>query len=794
MDAVNLSLCDAKDSTLNDNHLTLVSLPKTWQDFGRKKDSTHLIDSSRRFEILLQENETVSAENNFRDENLTVTSSKDILFDTIVGVDKSDPNGLIVSLDLDLSWVETTKGENDRPEKHLRDISIHLNRETTEIARRAFQRLEISVSKKLQTKRKKKKKRKKDVAKENITNAPVPNGLDESSSRLFRKKNSVQTGNSSEVDIDTDELTTIELCRQLESLPETRIGLDLSIPFEDEANAMNSNLVASRTAEFHCKVKVNPPVILATHTFESFRSKLFVGIPVVLQTTLLHSTRAEVSWFVAENNDEDGKETQKLVLHDSHSFIPQSYHIGKSLCVVVRPVRETDKNTVVRGKSEAYAFRNFIEELPNMPIVSPLRDDFIRKKQKSDQSTRTTLRVCTYNILADLYVSRNGNGQHAPTTYPHVKYEHVEKTRRIPMIVGELLNYQADVICLQEVDGSVYEAFLQPVFWTLGYDGYYSNKASSQREGCALFWSRKLLEVEEALSFDVKDLFLSSSMNNKNIEREWQSMRDIHRFLDAHEELRTVVTEKLGQVLQIATLKLKSQVKGQSVEIVVANTHLFWHPMADHIRALQVYVVAKKIDEVRQEKRTKNHFSRPFLLCGDLNSDPLSGASQLLSSRTLAPNQYDCWKYLHRYKWDVDDDEVEEMVEGGTTAEGRRRESREEKLNENTASSNHASTSEKSSNLVPPHIELPDSFPIVQSGCKENPPFTNFSLEFVDTLDYVLGSKNSQNELFGFEPKRSAAMPSIPDVKKFVSMPNELMPSDHVSLVCDFDLSQYDTK
>merc|ERR1712238_345313 len=94
---------------------------------------------------------------------------------------------------------------------------------------------------------------------------------------------------------------------------------------------------------------------------------------------------------------------------------------------------------------------------------------------------------------------------------------------------------------------------------------------------------------------------------------------------------------------------------------------------------------------------------------------------------------------------------------------------------------------------TPPFIKLPDSFPILQSGCKEMPKFTNYAPGFIDTLDYIFGSQASKNDIYGFLPKNSAPMPSMEDVKKFVAMPNELMPSDHVSLVCDFEWSQYNT-
>ena len=46
------------------------------------------------------------------------------------------------------------------------------------------------------------------------------------------------------------------------------------------------------------------------------------------------------------------------------------------------------------------------------------------------------------------------------------------------MIVAELLSYNADVICLQEVDASIHDSLLRPVLEANGYQGFYSNKAS----------------------------------------------------------------------------------------------------------------------------------------------------------------------------------------------------------------------------------------------------------------------------------------------------------------------------
>ncbi len=177
--------------------------------------------------------------------------------------------------------------------------------------------------------------------------------------------------------------------------------------------------------------------------------------------------------------------------------------------------------------------------------------------------------------------------------------------------------------------------------------------------------------------------------------------------------------------------------------------------MADHVRAMQVFAVAKKIDEVR---RAQDGSPDPFLLCGDLNSDPLSGASQLLTTKAIKSDHHDCWNYLHTYQMDIDDNDVEAMVDSGTTAEERR------------SSHQNQATNLNPPNTPPPTISLPDSFPSLVSGCQPKPPFTNFTPKFVETLDYVLASQFSEDEKTGFSRIRSAPMPTTKDIEEFVSM------------------------
>lgn len=512
-----------------------MTLPKTWQDFDLKKDQVHRISDLQRFRQALESSGEKPPDNE---------TSK---FNTIIDTSQWNAEDTIVFLDLDFQKpTETMPSENEA-------IKIRLNRDAKEIAHRAFQRLELSLAKKLSPGNKKKKK--KNKKRKDQSEAEKGNVLEPSSNLI------ISDGNGGNSEIDTENIDTVGLCGEISSITESStVELNVSLPLEQQTNGENNEDSGQTLCKLRFGVDSNLPVILATQTFESFQSKLFVGLPIVIQTTLLHATSVEVSWFLSSGDDD---EEELLVVQNSHSFVPKEHHVGKSLTVLLRPVRG-EGNKRMHGRSEAYKYQNTIESLPNMPIVSPLRDNFIHEKD----SKSPLLRVCTYNILADLYVSRKGTTD-GETTYPHVSYEHVEKTRRIPMVASELLSYHADIICLQEVDGSVFDNYLQPIMMASGYDGYYSNKASEQREGCAIFWSTEVFEADETLSFAIKNLF--GPAPDGIFEQNWQSMKNIRELMESKKEIKKIATEKVGQVVQIARLKLRNSVEGQPKAIMLGE-------------------------------------------------------------------------------------------------------------------------------------------------------------------------------------------------------------------------------
>jgi 2',5'-phosphodiesterase len=198
-------------------------------------------------------------------------------------------------------------------------------------------------------------------------------------------------------------------------------------------------------------------------------------------------------------------------------------------------------------------------------------------------------------------------------------------------------------------------------------------------------------------------------------------------------------------VLQIASLR---DLNGNP--LLVANTHLFYHPMASHIRILQCLASAHQL-AVEQGPEKK-----PFLFCGDFNTS-LENCGVLLMKKRVPKNHRDNREHLNRFRWGGDSQQQDVKFDDDF-----------------------------------PEIRLPDSFPNLATGYPDYPEFTHYIIGFHATLDHILmSSRTLSAEL---RPLRQAAMPSIEQVTRHKAMPSPCFPSDHVSIVCDLEWIPFSDK
>jgi 2',5'-phosphodiesterase len=314
-----------------------------------------------------------------------------------------------------------------------------------------------------------------------------------------------------------------------------------------------------------------------------------------------------------------------------------------------------------------------------------------------------------------------------------------------------MLAYQADVLCLQEVDESVFYGLLEPVLTSkqYNYQGYYLGKVSGgTREGCAMFWSLDTfanVPESDQKRFALQDLLVDNdaSAHQDELSREWnECMKDLSTLLERRPDLRDICTNNLGHVIQmvpLTTIRRGGSNLASSRPIWMVNTHLFFHPRASHIRLLQMFLLARQLGRELDSKPGE------VVVCGDFNSSLRNAAGKLLLDRSVPRNYHDNKTHLNNFLWDYDAE---------------------------------ITTPELDLDDDFPAVSLPDSFPTFLPALDSTPPFTHFVAGFQGALDHVLITD-------ALRCRSSAPMPTVEDVTVATAMPSANLPSDHVSLVCD---------
>lgn len=129
-------------------------------------------------------------------------------------------------------------------------------------------------------------------------------------------------------------------------------------------------------------------------------------------------------------------------------------------------VEQITKNEVQRGPGQCpFETRHWCTK-------NKLRGDYIR--------------VVSYNILADLYADSDYTRTHL---FPYCPPYALKLDYRKQLYLKEIIGYNADIICLQEVDLKIFDLDLKNIFESeeLDYDGVIAQKGTCG-EGVAIFF------------------------------------------------------------------------------------------------------------------------------------------------------------------------------------------------------------------------------------------------------------------------------------------------------------------
>lgn len=248
------------------------------------------------------------------------------------------------------------------------------------------------------------------------------------------------------------------------------------------------------------------------------------------------------------------------------------------------------------------------------------RHELTKNKTADDE-----IRIVSYNILADMYsdskTAREELFKHCPAQFLTMDY-------RKHLLFKELLGYNADLICLQEVDFNVFDKHLEPAFkLKTNLVGLISLKNKMQ-EGCAIFYNQEKFKLIDKVDLIISDLIKKDCFKELD-EQIKQNFQLNSRFSVRPNILQMVVLECLTDQNQI---------------ILVFNTHFYFHPDSDHIRLLQSCLIMKEIEDMvdKFKKLNLNKSVRP-ILAGDFNSCPEFGVYKLFTEGKIDQNLED-WR------------------------------------------------------------------------------------------------------------------------------------------------------
>ncbi|KAL4217215.1 Endonuclease/Exonuclease/phosphatase [Mactra antiquata] len=456
-------------------------------------------------------------------------------------------------------------------------------------------------------------------------------------------------------------------------------------------------------------VDVNPPLCRSVVIPQS----IMVGFPLYPQLDLSFAdlNDSEYVWEKIKYKDsgdadkmpakpDPSKIIERVKVCTELSYVPTNEDIGYRLaftCIprsgqrVGRPCNTESKFDVTSG-----------------PGLCPFEHRHLYTQKETNINE---IRVVSYNILADLYAdqefSRNVLFSYCAPYALNIGY-------RKHLIVKELKGYNCDIMCLQEVDEKVFRHDLSTIFEVLGYHGVMMEKTGEVREGSAIFFRKSRFRLVEEYREGLQSLLETNAICSDIVKKVY-AVPDLKQVLETRTTvLHVVALEPIDQPGRI---------------LLVANTHLYFHPDAGHIRMIQTLIAMRYIEHLYQVYK-KNKPSLVF--CGDFNSTPHRAIYEFMTTQSVKEDNID-WK-------DGGDDQfVPEM-------------NFSHKL----------------------HLE---------NGCGK-PAYTNFTEGFNGHLDYIYYDTDN------FEVSQVIPPPDHKDVEFHTAIPSIVFPSDHIAQICDLRWKQ----
>merc|ERR1719330_1305560 len=344
-----------------------------------------------------------------------------------------------------------------------------------------------------------------------------------------------------------------------------------------------SDLPSLHGDQLRLPVHWRPPQVLALQLSADVP---VVGVPLLAQATLQNCSLEQCRWVWQRLDDSPGAKDRWEDVGTDALYVPIPADRGRSLRVCCSPPRP--------GRAVwSPATKELVEMHP---------EDAWRWEALSVQREAPTFRIVSYNVLADAYAGRKW---HMENLWYYCAPGVVAAPRRRQLVLRDFLAIDADILGMQEADSGQLSA-LAPL-GALGWEHHFTKKTGQACDGCALFWRRSRFEAQSA----PVEMRLCGKVDDLP-----GLAQDTARAISQHRNTRDV----LANVNTVAQCVLLRDLAAGGRLLLVANTHLFYSPHANHIRLLQLHMLLSELDTIRKCVEEKEGQLVAVVLLGDLNA------------------------------------------------------------------------------------------------------------------------------------------------------------------------------
>lgn len=352
------------------------------------------------------------------------------------------------------------------------------------------------------------------------------------------------------------------------------------------------------------------------------------------------------------------------------------------------------------------------------------KDDIIKAehlfpfKILDEEEAHLHFTVLSYNILCDTYAT--------PQMYSYTPSWALDWSYRSSHLLQELIEYNPDVICLQELDRNSYDVMFKKELPRRGYKAEYLQKGRSKlsednekkTDGCATFYKSDVFRLVERHDVEFSKVALDHAEFRKGKDT-------FNRFLNR---------DNVAMILVLEHIPSKKM-------IFLTNTHLHWDPAFKDVKVMQVVILLEELAKVINKYTSKNSAvgqqypqlnelkQVPSIICGDFNSTVDSGVYHLLTQGKITNHVDIVGRQYGKYSSE------------GTTHDF---------------------------SFMSAYKEIGEL------------DFTNFTPNFIEAIDYIFFSTPSLEVkgLLGPMDKEYA--------KSNIAIPDAVHPSDHIPIMAEF--------